>query len=172
MATSLFPVTPTEGVNFNLTYAAYNQTAAITATNDPAYPGPPIAVGTVVKSTGDGEFVFVLASATINLGDVCQITTLTQAATPLTTGNKLLGNQLGVAQVPIASGQYGWLQRAGKCDNINVAAGTTANTGVTTTAAAGVVGAAGSTISGIVITTTSAGAATVPGTLNFPVVTS
>lgn len=173
MATSLFPVTPTEGVNFNLTYAAYNQTAAITATNDPAYPGPPIAVGTVVKSTGDGEFVFVLASATINLGDVCQINTLAQTAAPGTSAAALTGNQVGVAQVPIANGQYGWLQRAGKCDNINAAATTTQNAQLAFTATAGVVSSTTSTfkgVNGLVITTTTTGAATTPGTLNFPVV--
>lgn len=173
MATTLFPVTPTEGVNFNLTYPAYNQSSAITASNDPAYPGPPIAVGTVVKGTGDSEFVFVQASSTINNGDVCQINTLAQTAAPLTSAGGLTGNQIGVAQVPITNGQYGWLQRAGKCDNMNVAAGTTANAQLAATATPGVVSSTTSTFKGVtgaVITTTSAGAATVAGTLNFPVV--
>lgn len=174
MATSLFPVTPTEGVNFNLTYPAYNQSGAITASNDPAYPGPPIAVGTVVKGTGDSEFVFVLAGSAINNGDVCQITTATQVANPLTTANGLQGNQVGVAQVPISNGQYGWLQRAGKCDNINVAAACVQNVPLATTATAGVIDDAVTTgtknVTGIVITTTTTPAATVAGTLNFPVV--
>lgn len=170
MATSLFPVTPTEGVNFNLTYPAYNQSGAITASNDPAYPAPPIAVGTVVKGTGDSEFVFVQAGSAINNGDVCQITTATQVANPVTTANRLAGNQMGVAQVPIANGQYGWLQRAGKCDNINISAASAANTPLLATATAGQLSAAGTgAITGVVITTATAGAATTAGTLNFPV---
>jgi hypothetical protein len=172
MTTTLFPITPTEGVNFNATYTAYNQAAAISATNSPDNPGPPMQVGTVVKGTGDSEFVFILATSTINNGDACIIATAAQSAAALTTGNKLIGNQVGFAQVPIANGSFGWLQRAGACQNINVAAGTTANTVLTTTAAAGVLGAAGGIVTGVVITVTSAGAATVAGTLNFPTITS
>lgn len=174
MTTLSFVTTPSEGVNFNQTYTAYDATAVTSATNSPDYPGAPFAVGTVMKGTGDSEFVFVKASATINLGDVCQITTLTQLATPITTTNALLGNQVGVAQVAIASGAYGWIQRNGVCSNINVAAGCVQNVQLATTATAGVLDDAVTTglknINGIVITTTTTPAATVAGTLNNPVV--
>lgn len=174
MTTGNFSTTPSLGFNFNLTYTAYDQTAAISSTNSPDNPGPPVAVGTVANGTGDSTFVFVKASATINLGDVCQITTLTQAATPITTTNAALGNQVGVAQVAVASGAYGWLQRNGACANINVAASCVQNVQLAATATAGVIDDAVTTglknINGIVITTTVTGAATVPGTLNYPVV--
>src|SRR5262245_10404652 len=117
MSTTSFVTQSTEGVNFNTTYTAYDATAAITTTNDPSNPAPPFAVGTYVRGLGDTEFVFVKASAAITAGDVCQITTATFAATGITNSNAILGNLVGVAQVAIASGSYGWLQRAGKCDN-------------------------------------------------------
>lgn len=174
MATTLFPTSPSEGVNFNQTYTAYDQTAATTATNTPDNPGPPFAAGTVMKGTGESEFIFVKASAAIALGDVCQITSTTAAATGITTTNGLLGSLVGVAQVAIASGAWGWLQRAGACANINVAASCVQNVQLAATATAGVLDDAVTTglknVNGIVITTTVTGAATTPGTLNFPVV--
>lgn len=174
MTTTSYVTTPSEGVNFNLTYTPYDQTAAISSTNSPDNPGPPFTVGTVMKGTGDAEFVFVKASAAIAIGDVCQITTATQAATPITTTNATLGNQVGVAQVAIASGAYGWLQRNGACSNINVAAGCVQNVQLAATATAGVLDDAVTTglknVNGIVITTTTTPAATVAGTLNNPVV--
>lgn len=174
MTTTAFPTTPSEGVNFNQTYTAYDQTAATSSTNSPDNPGPPFAVGTYMRGTGDTEFIFVKASAAIAAGDVCQITTSTFAATGITTTNGLLGNLVGVAQVAIASGAYGWLQRAGKCDNISVAASCVQNVQLATTATAGTLDDAVTTglknVSGIVITTTVTSAAVTAGTLNYPVV--
>jgi hypothetical protein len=175
MTTTLIPVTPTEGVNFNLTYTAYNQAAAISATNSPDNPGPPMGVGTVVKGTGSSEFVFVQASTVINLGDCCLITSATQTAAAITTTLAAAdeGVHVGFAQVPIASGAFGWLQRDGACQNINVAAATNTDQLMYTTATAGVLSSAITTgiIAGAVITANSAGAAVVAGTLNKPVVT-
>jgi hypothetical protein len=171
MTTTLIPVTPTEGVNFNLTYTAYNQAAAISATNSPENPGPPIGVGTVVKGLGDSEFVFVQAAATINLGDCCIIASATQVATPLTTALAATNEsyQLGFAQVPIASGAYGWLQRDGACQNISVAAACVQFQPLFATAVAGVLDDAGTvSIAGVTITTTVVGAAATPGTINRP----
>lgn len=172
MTTGSFVTTPSLGFNFNLTYTAYDQTAVSSATNSPDNPGPPVAVGTVANGTGDTTFVFVKASAAIAAGDVCQITTATQFATGVTTTNALLGNQIGVAQVAIASGSYGWLQRNGACSNISVAA-VVANVQLATTATAGqlddVVTTGFKNINGIVITT-SGGPGVLAGTLNYPVV--
>lgn len=167
MATTLFVTTPSEGFNFNLTYTAYDQTAAISSTNSPDNPGPPVGVGTVAKGTGDSEFVFVKAGGTINLGDACVITSTTQIANAMTTTNGLKGLQVGFAQVAIASGSYGWLQRSGACANMNVAASCVQNVPLYTTATAGVLDDAATTlVVGAVITTTVTGAATTAGTLN------
>lgn len=173
MTTTNFNTANTEGIDFNTTYTAYDQTAAVTATNSPDNPGPPVSVGTVVKGTGESEFIFVKASAAIAAGDVCQITTATAAATGITTTNALFGNLVGVAVVAIASGSYGWLQRAGKCGGISVAAAQP-NVQLAATATAGrlddVVTTGLVNITGIIITATAAATAVVAGTLNNPVV--
>jgi hypothetical protein len=167
MTTTLYAISPLEGANFNATYTAYDQTAAVSATNNVDNPGPPFAVGTVAKGSGDSEFVFVKAGATINLGDCCVITSATQIANPITTTLALLGLQVGFAQVPIANGAYGWLQRNGACANINVAASCVQNVILNTTATAGVLDDAATVpVNRAVITTTVTGAATVAGTLN------
>jgi hypothetical protein len=171
MTTTLIPVTPTEGVNFNATYTAYNQAAAITATNSPDNPGPPMGVGTVVKGNGNSEFVFVQAGATINLGDCCLITSATQVAVPITTALAAAdeGVQVGFAQVPIASGAYGWLQRSGACQNINVAAVLT-DAPLGATATAGQLDDPGSPVITGVVVTASGGPGILAGTLNQPAV--
>jgi hypothetical protein len=171
MATTLIPLSSIEGVNFNTTYIAYDQTAAISATNSPDNPGPPFQVGTVVKSTGGGEFIFVKASAALAVGDAAIITSSTGAATGLTTTNAGTseGRQIGFAQVAIASGSYGWLQRDGACQNISVAASCAQDVPLYTTATAGVLDDAATTlILGVVITTTVTAAAVTPGTINRP----
>lgn len=175
MSTTLNVTSPIEGVNFNTTYTAYDQTAATSSTNSPDNPGPPFTVGTVAAGTGESYWIFVKASAAIAAGDVCQITTATSAATGITTTNGLLGDLVGVAQVAIASGSYGWLQRAGSCQNITVIAATAPNVALYTSATAGAIDDATTTgvklISGIIITATSGAAtAAVAGTLNWPVV--
>jgi hypothetical protein len=174
MTTTLINTTPIEGIDFNATYTVYNQAAAQSSTNTPDYPGLPFQIGTVAKGSGDSEFVFVKAGATINLGDVCVITSTTQAANPITTTLALFGLEVGVAQVAIASGSYGWLQRNGACANINVAASCVQNVQLAATATAGVlddaVTAGLKNVNGIIITTTVTGAATTAGTLNNPVV--
>lgn len=174
MTTTLTPTTPSSGVNFNTTYTAYDQTAAISATNSPDNPGPPFTVGTVMKGTGDSEFVFVKATSALGIGEACQITSTTQAAVPITSSNGLQGSQVGFPQVAIASGAYGWLQRSGACANISVAASCVQNVPLATTGTGGVlddaVGSGTKNILGVVITTTVTGAAVTPGTLNNPVV--
>lgn len=174
MTTTLFNTANTEGVDFNTTYTAYDQTAAVSSTNSPDNPAPPFAVGTIVKGAGDSEFVFVKAGAAIAVGDCCIITSVTQLANPITTTLALLGVQCGFAQVAIANGAYGWLQRNGKCANISVAASCVQNVQLAATATAGILDDAVTTglknINGVVITTTVTGAATVAGTLNNPVV--
>lgn len=172
MSTVSINTTPVEGVDFNQTYQFYNQTLAQSSTNTPEYPGLQMQLGMTAQGSNDTEFVFVLAGALITAGDVCQITTLTQSAQGVTTTNAALGNQIGVAVSTIASGSYGWLQRKGRCQQINCAA-VTANTQLATTATAGqlddVVTTGFKNINGIVVTT-SGGPGLLAGTLNYPVV--
>jgi hypothetical protein len=82
---------------------------------------------------------------------------------------------VGVAQVAIASGAYGWVQIAGACQNITVLASCAPNVDLFTTATAGALDDATTTglkkVAGIIITATNGSAtATVAGTLNWPVV--
>jgi len=172
MTTTLIPLSGIEGVNYNTTYTAYDQTAAISSTNSPDNPGPPFTVGTVSKGTGDSEFVFVKAGATINLGDCCIVTSTTQLANPVTTTLALKGVQVGFAQVPIANGAFGWLQRAGACSNINCLA-VVQNVQLAATATPGVlddvVTVGLKNIDGVVVTT-SGGPGVLAGTLNQSVV--
>lgn len=175
MSTTLSITTPSEGVNFNLTYTPYDQTAAISSTNSPDNPGPPFTAGFVVAGTGGSEWIFVKAGAAIAAGDACQITTLTSIATPITTTNGLLGDRVGWAQVAIASGAYGWLQIAGAVQNLTVLASAAPNVLLYTTATGGALDDATTTgvklISGVIITATNGSAtAAVAGTLNWPVV--
>lgn len=179
MSTSQFVTTPLEGLNPNQTYTAYDQTAAISATNSPDNPGPPVAVGTVVMATGDSAFVFVKASANIAAGDACIIAADgTAAGVTTTTATGSLQKQVGVAVVAITSGQYGWLQRLGLSTPTGqrVADGCTPYTRLTTTANAGVLDDALTTalvyIDGIVVNATNAAGSTVAkvATLNWPVV--
>jgi hypothetical protein len=174
MTTTSINTSPVEGIDFNTTYTAYAQASAVSATNDPATPGLQMQLGMVAKGSNDTEFVFVKAGATINIGDCCIITSTTQLANPITTTLALLGVEVGFAQVAIANGSYGWLQRNGACSNINVAASCVQNVQLAATATAGVIDDAVTTglknINGVVITTTVTGAATVAGTLNNPVV--
>lgn len=171
MTTTLIPISGIEGVNYNTTYTAYDQTAAISSTNSPDNPGPPFTVGTMSKSTGGGEFIFVKASAAIGLGECAIIVSATSAATGVTTTNAATneGYQLGFAQVPIASGAYGWLQRDGACQNISVAASCVQFAPLYTTATAGVLDDTATVlVAGVEITTTVTSAAVTPGTLNRP----
>ena len=169
MTTTLIPLSGIEGVNYNTTYTAYDQTAAISSTNSPDNPGPPFTVGTVSKATGGGEFIFVKAGTAIGLGECGIIVSTTMVASAITTTLAAAdeGVLVGFAQVAIANGAYGWLQRSGACANISVAASCATDAPLYTTATAGVLDDAVTTgVTGVVITTTVTGAAVVAGTTN------
>lgn len=176
MATVNTIITPSEGVNFNTTYTAYDQTAAITATNAPENPGPPFSVGTIMNGTNDSQYVFVKAAAAITLGYVCVIDSAYNAQ-GITTALALLGKLVGVAPVAIASGSYGWLQRSGTCDGgILAVANTQPNVGILATTTAGVVDDVTTTgnknITGLILNATNGTSTTSVGVgiLNYPVV--
>jgi hypothetical protein len=176
MATVAYNTLNTEGINFNTTYTAYDQTAAISATNSVDNPGPPFSVGTYARGTNQSEFVFVKASAAIVLGYVCVIDSAYNAAGVTTTNGKL-GMLLGVAPVAIASGAYGWLQRAGTCDGgILAITNTQPFVGLLVTSAAGTIDDITTTgnknISGMILNATSntTTTAVAVGILNYPIV--
>lgn len=172
-----------EGIDLTATYTGYNQASAQSSTNAPEYPGPtgPFTLGQVTKGVDDSEWVYVLAGSAIAIGDVVIITNTaalwTANSITSTLASSLLGDLVAVAPlVAIASGSYGWVQRAGKCAAIDVVTSTSANAQLKTTSTAGrltSVLATGSTvnISGIIITTSKATTTgTTPGLLNYPVV--
>jgi hypothetical protein len=176
MTTYQFNTANTEGVNFSQTYTAYAQTSVSSATNSPDNPGPPFQVGQTVKGTGDSDFVFVSASAAIAAGDACLISS-TFTAAGITTATATYGSLVGVAVVAIASGAYGWLQRAGRVTptGINVLDAAAPNVALATTTTAGLlddITTTGKTITGAKITATNnAGSnATIAAMLNYPVV--
>lgn len=173
-----FNTANTEGIDFNTTYTSYIQSNAVSATNSPDNPGPPVSVGTTVKGTNDSDYVFVLASSAIALGDVVLISPAYAAASiTTTTATAGKGSLVGVAaNVAIASGAYGWVQRAGTCSTgIRVVGATAPFVTLAATATPGVLDDVVTTgtvnITGVVITVTSAAAtAATAGILNYPVV--
>lgn len=176
MSTTQFNTANTEGINFGETWTVYDQTAASSSTNSPDNPGPRVAVGTTVKGTGDSDFVAIQATAAIAAGDVCIISN-TFTAAGVTSTNATLGSLIGVAVVAIASGAYGYLQRAGRVTptGVNVLTAALPNASLTTTTTAGAlddITTTGKTISGVIITATNttAGLTSEPGMLNYPVV--
>ena len=95
-------------------------------------------------------------------------------AVMLSTSNDVFGYHVGV---PVGTGvavedDYVWLQIAGVCPTIRVAALCAENALLSTTATAGELDdAAGLVVDGIILTTTAVGAGTQPGILNYPTVT-
>lgn len=176
MTTSQFNTANTEGINFGETWTVYDQTAASSSTNSPDNPGPRVVPGTTVKGSGDSDFVCVSATAAIAAGDACLISS-TFTAAGITSTNATLGSLVGFAVVAIASGAYGWLQRAGRVTptGINVLTACLPNASLATTTTAGAlddITTTGKTISGTIITTTNttAGLTSEPAMLNYPVV--
>ena len=119
----LYNTTPLEGINTLLTYTAYDQTAAISSTNSPDNPGPPFKIGTTADTVNGGAFMFVKASAAINQYDFVGILT-TFNASQLTSVTAAGAPIVGIAQVAIASGAYGWVCLRGGAVSGNVALST------------------------------------------------
>lgn len=183
MTVAGFNTQNTEGIDFTATYTGYNQASAVSSTNTPDYPGPtgPFTLGQVAKGTDGSEYVYVLAGGAISAGDAVIITNTaalwTANSVTSTLAASKLGDLIAVALVAIASGSYGWVQRAGKCALINVVASVSANVQLKTTGTAGrLTGtiATGSTVNvnGIVLASAQGGTAGAfqEGILNFPVV--
>lgn len=150
-----------EGVNFSLTYTAYDQTAATSSTNTPDNPGPPFQVGTHAFGTDGTEYVFVKATTAVEQYSAVAISTTSQVV-PLTLALLRQLTDYGFAQVAIAAGAYGWvairgqgigvLARIGSLANVpvyisNVSAGRVTTTSVRNTS--------GGTLVNVVLTTSS-----------------
>ena len=132
-----------EGVNVTSVYS-------VNTTTNPEIPGPPFLVGTIGKTTNNGEYVFCSNTTTAALvaGDVVQISS-GFAATELTTTNAKMGQWVGV--VPAAVSQststttyYFWAQRSG-LSSARVAASVAVNVPLYSSAVAGVLTGTGAT---------------------------
>lgn len=137
---------------------------------------PGFLLGQLAEGTDGTRYVYVLASGAVLQGDVVTLTPAFVAA-GVTTTNAAFGNQIAVAQVAIADGSYGWVQRSGPATYVNVAGQCAINVQLAATGTAGALDDAVTTglknISGIIITATNTLTTTVAakaGTLNFPVV--
>jgi hypothetical protein len=93
----------------------------------------------------EGEYVFIKASATINQYDVVSIDSSYNATSIQDSGAYTTSFQVGIAQVALASSEYGWVWIGGavggglnKGIKVNIAStGSTAATALYTTATAG-----------------------------------
>jgi hypothetical protein len=86
-----------------------------------------------------------------------------------------LGDKIGIAPAVAASGDYGWVQVYGTCDDIRVSASCAANVPLASTVTAGelddAVGTGTKNITGIILTTArAASAGNAPGSLNYPII--
>lgn len=171
-----------EGIDLTASYTGYNQASAQSSTNNPDYPGPtgPFTLGQITKGVDDSEWIYILAGSALAIGDVAILTNTAAlwTATAMTSTNAAakLGAYVAVCPLAaIASGSYGWVQRAGKCAAIDVISSTSANALMKTTGTAGHLSTtltSGTTLSilNMIITTASTTTGNTPGLLNYPVV--
>lgn len=127
------------GFNFTQTYLPpYDQTAAISATNDPSNPALPCAVGTHALGTGNTEYVFCLATAGLTAGNWVGIVPVTFSAVAGTLAMAVAqSHQFGIAQTTIAAGSYGWIAIRGANLQILAKLGSLANVKVYPSTSAG-----------------------------------
>lgn len=167
----------TAGVDFTQSFTPVSSTGSLYGTSG-AY-SPPFGVGTMVTAKDASQWVYVLfgTGGCTGLGYVMVITSAPlQTAVMTSTAVGAVGDKIGVCPYVAAAGDYGWIQLYGQVDAIQVAASVGANTALASSATAGQLATATGTgtrsISGIVLTTARGGTAgTVPGELNWPVVT-
>lgn len=135
---------------------------------------PAVALGTRVLGSDGSVWVYVVlgTGGTTGPGYVC-IYDEDFLAVMVSTSNDVFGTHVGVPLCAAAViGDYIWLQIAGTCPGIRVAALCAEDVALSTTGTAGVLDdASGLIISGITITATAVGASSQPGLLNFPTVT-
>lgn len=113
MSTTLSNTLNAEGINFNLTYTPYDQTAAISSTNSPDNPGPPFTVGYQALGSNGSKWVFIKAASAITISQVVGVDQTTWLGAPLTKAMADAGRAIGIAPTAIGSGVYGWIQLTG-----------------------------------------------------------
>jgi hypothetical protein len=132
---------------------------------------PQFPLGTIDEGNNGSEFVYILANSAIAQYDAVGIDT-SNGGDPLTKTHADAGRDVGAAQVAIASGSYGWVQRRGRGGKVNVLANTAAGAALYTTATAGKLSdttTSQTKVTGIVTTTANGGStAGQPATLTFP----
>lgn len=109
-----------EGVNLGLTYTKYDQTAAISTTNDPSYPYYPFALGTRVIATDGSQWVFADTATTITQYQTCMVNATFRAVAiggsgAATAVPEALAGMVAFYQnsTSITSGQAGWFMLTG-----------------------------------------------------------
>ncbi len=136
----------------------------------------PFAVGMRLTATDGSQWVYVLigVGGITGTGYVC-VYDEAFGAVMLSTSNDVYGELVGVPACGAAvAGDYVWLQIAGTCDEIRVAASADPNVDLVATATAGELDddvTTGPFVKGIVLTTARGGTAgNAPGILNFPMI--
>lgn len=127
-------------------------TAVYDPDSAPDYPLAPFAIGTTTKGTDASEWVYVTASSSIAQYDFVGIDE-NFAAAPLTDAMALDGWNIGIAQVAIATDESGWVAMRGSNITGRIAASTTVDVALYTTATAGTLSGSttvGSKIDGLV----------------------
>lgn len=127
---------PLEGISLTTTYSPPYD--ASTGTGSIDYPSPPFTVGTIINTSNGGQYMFVLAAAAITQYDFVSIETSYNASpVSVTTVNATSAPMIGVAQVAISSGDYGWVALAGQSLSGNVLLSCAADTALYATTVAG-----------------------------------
>lgn len=104
--TANFNTQPSEGFDFGTTYTV--------TTTEPAYPAPPVPVGTHGLGSNGSEYIFVKALTAIRRWSVVAID-LTGAASVVATKALVQSQQqIGFAQVAIAALDFGWVAIRGQ----------------------------------------------------------
>lgn len=137
---------------------------------------PAAALGTIVLASDGSQWVYVLfgSGGVTGLGYVVVVD---EAFGAVMMSNSVggLGDPIAVAPAAASSGDYGWVQRFGTCDDIRVTASCNPNVALASTTTAGQIddSVANPTknLTGIILTTVRGGTdGNAPGYLNWPVV--
>lgn len=98
-------------------------------------------IGTVKHAVTGAEFTYVKAGAAIAAFDACRVTGTLESVVPTSAAGQLV---VGVAQVAIASGSFGWICTRGAC-TAKVVAATAIGSPLVTNATAGTLALADAT---------------------------
>lgn len=117
-------------------------------------------LGDRVSGNNDSEWVYVLGSGTITQYFAVGVEA-SGTASPLTSADARLGATIGIAQVAIASGSYGWVATKGRSLRVATTAAVAVGASLFTTATAGRVDDAGAStqtqIGGLYLIATASG---------------